>query len=198
LQDFDMWLHLVQEAEIRTLQDSCFQYRVRLDGSNLSLSQKNQNRVSFELGVVYRRFFDGIEAEFFRRAFKDHLRNAQFTGTHEMEFEKAFLYQKMQHPAIYSLGLEKLYSLMSAPETRVIGEKNYGLSMRAVWEQALLPIYNDASKFQETNSEYERMQTELSLAKEQLNQMKSTMDAITSGKFWKLREKVYTLLRGSR
>lgn len=197
LQDFDMWLHLVQKAEIQTVAEPCFQYRVRLDGSNLSLSQRNQSRVSFELGIVYRHFFDDVEQSFFKNAFAKHLRNPSFTSPEEMEFEKGFLYRKMQHPAIYALGVEKLYALMSTPTTRAIGEKKYGLTMRDVWEQALLPIYNDTSKFQETSSEYESLLAELNHTKEELVQVKATMQSITSGKFWKLREKVYTLLRGS-
>ncbi len=194
LQDFEMWLHLVQKKAFKTVQESCFQYRVRLDGSNLSLSQKNKSRVAFELGIVYRHFFDNVDQNFFKRAFASHLRNPDFNSTEELEFEKGFLYLKMQHPAIYALGLEKLYELMSNPTSRKFGEERYKIKMRDVWEQALLPVYNDPAQFHETVNQLERLNAELKCAQNELAQVKSTMNAITSGKFWKLREKVYRLL----
>lgn len=195
LQDFDMWAHLIKTHEFHIIQEKLTGYRVRLDGSNISLNKKNRSRVLLELGVVYERIFDGIEHEFFREAFKDHLRRPQFAGQIEFEFEKAFLYLKLHEPAVKRIGLTRFYELMSKDDSRKVGESVYGISMRDVWSWCLSPLYADADVLKESGGAHIELLQELKSTKQELAQMKETMSAITSGKFWKLREKVYSVLR---
>ena len=195
LQDFDMWVNLTQKVEFAIVQEKLLGYRVRVDGSNLSLSTKNRSRVLLELSVVYRRFFEDVDIEFFREAFRIHLRNPEFKGQIAFEFEKAFLYLKMEEPSIRAIGLERLYALMSDKESRALGEKEYKLKMPDVWGMALSPVYADATAMEESGKNYLELSQQLKSSQAELASMKETLRQITSGKLWKLREKLYDILK---
>lgn len=195
LQDFELWVNLVQKAEFTTVPEKLIGYRVRLDGSNVSLNSSNRSRVLMELNIVYRRFFDGVDMEFFREAFRAHLRNPDFRDELAMEFEKAFLYLKMGEPAIRGIGMERLYELMSSSEGRNLAAREYNLKMPDIWTMALSPVYADASALDESSKNYLDTLEQLKATQAELAGIKETMRQITSGKLWKLREKVYDILK---
>ncbi|MBX9570415.1 MAG: glycosyltransferase [Candidatus Obscuribacterales bacterium] len=195
LQDFDMWSHLIKSVEFKILPEKLTGYRVRLDGSNISLNTKNRSRVLLELAVVYERFFENATIDFFKAAFGSHLRNPDFTDEISFEFEKAFLYLKLQEPAIRQIGLQLLYQLMSQTESREHAFKQYGLTMLDVWQWALTPIFADANVLDESAKNHIEISQHLKEVKKELTETKELMRRITSGKLWKLRESVYSLLR---
>ncbi len=195
LQDFDMWVKLIQKTEFEVLPEKLIGYRVRVDGSNVSLNTGNRSRILLELSIAYKRFFEGVDSEFFRKAFAKRLRNPEFSGELALEFEKAFLYLQMSEPAIRFLGLEKLYELMGIEEGRVIAHRDYNLSMADVWNYALSPVYADLASFKESEQDIVDLCNKLKSAERELARTRETMRQITSGKFWKLREKVYEMLK---
>lgn len=193
LQDYDLWVRLIKKGEIVTLQEKLVGYRVRLDGQNLSL--QNRARVLFELHRVYRSFFDDVDPELFKAAFGKHFRKPEPQGSLGLEFEKAFLYLKMKEPCIRVLGLELLYLLMAADEGRALALSDYGLKINDLWQLARTPVYADSLSMEEAVLSADELNGRLKEAEAELAALRQTMRQITSGKLWKLREKMHTILR---
>lgn len=196
LQDFELWVYLIKKGSFVVLPEKLVFYRVRTDGHNLSLDKSNRARVLFELHLAYENFFDDVDIEFFRSAFADHLRNRNFAPD-AFDFEKAFLYMKMSEPSIKALGIEMLYSILSTESGREIGLSHYGLKIADIWNFSKIPVYADSQSAESSVAFLEDALERLRVSEQELAQMRESMRKITSGKLWKLREKVYGILRGS-
>lgn len=196
LQDFELWVHLIKKGSFVIVPEKLVFYRVRLDGHNLSLDVSNRARVLFELHLAYKTFFDDVDMEFFRSAFASHLRNKDFAAE-AFDFEKAFLYMKMSEPSIKALGLEFLYSILSSEAGREIAARDYGMKIADIWNLSKSPIYADSQSFDGALAEAENMSERLRATEAELSQLRESMRQVTSGKLWRLREKVYGIFKGS-
>lgn len=197
LQDFDLWIRLVQKTSFVTLPDPLVYYRVRLDGQNLSLDQRNRARVLFELNRVYRHFFDNVDIAFFQEAFEQHLKYKDVTPD-TLEFEKAFLFLKKQEPSIKVLGVEMIYDLMSTPTGRETAEKHYGMKITDIWNLSKFPVFADSQSMESALLETQQLADRLKATESELSSLRESMRQITSGKLWKLREKIYDILKRPR
>jgi glycosyltransferase involved in cell wall biosynthesis len=196
LQDFELWVYLIKKSNLVILPEKLVYYRVRMDGHNLSLDKSNRARVLFELHLAYRKFFEDVDIAFFKSAFSEHLKNKDFAPD-AFEFEKAFLYLKMSEPSIKALGIEMLYSLLSAEKARAIAARNYNLKIADLWNISKAPIYADSQSLEGATAYADQVTEKLRNTEAELMRLRESMRQITSGKLWKLREKVYGFLRGS-
>jgi hypothetical protein len=198
MQDFHLWVELIKKCSFLTLPDKLVGYRVRLDSHNLSLDKRNRARILFELNRVYREFFEGVDPELFKRAFAGHFRKAEPSGSLGLEFEKAFLLLKMHEPSIRVLGLELLYTLFKAPGGRAMAESDYNLKLPDLWEMARSPVFADSQSLDEAVLSAADQAGRLKEAEDELTRLRETIRQITSGKLWKLREKVQIIFKGPR
>jgi hypothetical protein len=187
---------LIKKCDFVVLPEKLTGYRVRTDGQNLSLDKRNRARVLFELHCAYKRFFDGVDPDFFIAAFADHLRKKNPSGNVGIEFEKAFLYLKMTEPSIRALGLELLYALLALPEGRKIGASDYDLKIDQLWDLSKMPIYTDSQSMDQAVLEAAELAQRLKSTETELASLRETLRQITSGKLWRLRQKVHTILKG--
>lgn len=195
LQDFELWVRLVKETEFVVVPEKLVAYRVRSDGQNLSLDTRNRARVLFELHLVYRRFFERVDPSFFKQAFAQHFRKADQSNELGLEFEKAFLYLKMEEPSIRALGIELLYSLLSLPAARGIAEADYNLKIADLWDISKTAIYADSQSMEASALDGLETAQRLKDCESELERLRESMRQITSGKLWKLREKVYDIFK---
>lgn len=196
LQDYELWVRLIKSCNFHIMPAKLVDYRVRLDGQNLSLDKSNRARVLFELHYVYERFFDNVDADFFKEAFGSHFRKAETSCQLALEFEKAFLYLKMREPAIYSLGLEKLSALLSDEEGRSLALNDYGIKIVDLWQMSKAPVFVD-SEVQESlvaGTELLELSQQLAQVRKELSSTRESLGLITSGRLWRLREKVLRLV----
>lgn len=197
LQDYEMWLWLIKRTSFSICPDRLVNYRVRSDGENLSLDTRNKPRVQFELNKVYERFFDEVDDQFFVSTFGSHFRKPASAIGAGLSFEKAFLYLKMQDPAIQILGIKLLYELMDDDDNRAFAEENYGMSMIDLWNIARTPFFLDSAAVKSGNglSPLASLDQSESLRLE-LSEAQRTIKQLTSGKMWKLRNGIHKLIRG--
>jgi len=195
LQDFDVWVRLIKRCGFVVLQDKLTGYRVRTDGNNLSLDKRNRARVLFELGFVYKRFFDGVDYAFFKEAFGKHFRRTEPSGAVGLEYEKAFLFLKMQEPCLKAIGLEMLYVLLALPEGREVAASDYDLRIEQLWDLSKMPIYADSQSMESALVDAANVSAKLRDAESELSQLRESMRQITSGRLWRLREKVHRILK---
>lgn len=195
LQDFDVWVKLIKQTSFVVLPEKLVAYRVRCDGMNLSLDTRNRSRVLFELHSAYKKFFDDVEPEFFRKALGKHFRKPDQSNPVGLEFEKAFLFLKMQEPSIRALGLEMLYELLSSEAGREVAGRDYDLKIADIWDLSKMPIYADSQALDGSALETEQLLRKIKETESELSSLRESMRQITSGKLWKLREKVYGILK---
>ncbi|MBX9690250.1 MAG: glycosyltransferase [Candidatus Obscuribacterales bacterium] len=190
LQDFELWIRLVKKSSFLVLPQQLVGYRIRMDGQNLSLDSSNRARVLFELNCVYRNFFENVDPAFFRDAFANHLRKADFSGEIGMQFEQAFLFLKMQEPSIRVLGVELLYRLMNFEEGRRIAERDYAFRITDLWSLCKVPFYADSQSVDAAVLDYSDMALRLKESEAELDRLRRTMDELSNSKFWKLKSKI--------
>lgn len=198
LQDFDLWVRLIKKFDFVVLPEKLVGYRVRLDGQNLSLDKSNRSRVLFELNWTYRKFFENVDRELFKDAFGKHFRNKNAGCLLACKFEQAFLYLEMQEPAIRELGLELLYKLLASKNGREMAQRDYGTPIAELWNIARMPVYADSLSMEESVSRAAVTEKRLKDVEAELASLQEGLRKITSGKLWKLRERVYEILRGTR
>lgn len=196
LQDFELWIRLVKKHELLVLSEKLVKYRVRTDGHNLSLDVRNRSRVLFELAVVYKDFFKAVDPDFFNEAFGPCLKQPARDEI-SLQFESAFLFLKMGEPSVHCLGLELLYELMAYSENRTYALKSYGLKVTDLWELSKALIYTDSRAMEETLLQAGETAERLKASQIELSEIRRTMSAITSSRFWKLREKIYSMIKRS-
>lgn len=191
LQDFDMWIKLIKKCNFLIQPEKLVGYRVRNDGLNLSLDERNKARVQFELELVYRRFFEELEHSFFLDSFREHFRFSGSMDEAHVQFEQAFLYLKMGEPAIKKLGVEKLYSLMSSTKGRSLAKSAYGLELMDLWELAKTPIFMDSA----TSQSNDQLRDRVRVLENECDFAQKTIAELSSGKLWELRHKMHSILR---
>lgn len=111
IQDWEMWLKLIEKHEIHILPDQLIKYRIRDIGNNLS-SPSNFIRADFEVQQLYRRMFNNVPKDLFKAAFSDKIRKSKFSDGIEYELEKAFLYLQHNSTSVQIIGCEKLFDLL--------------------------------------------------------------------------------------
>ncbi|MEH1821866.1 MAG: glycosyltransferase [Nostoc sp.] len=111
IQDWEMWLKLIEKHEIHILPDQLIKYRIRDIGNNLS-SPSNFIRADFEVQQLYRRIFNNVPKDIFEAAFSDQIRKYKFSDGIEYELEKAFLYLQHNSTSVQIIGCEKLFDLL--------------------------------------------------------------------------------------
>lgn len=129
LHDFDLWIRIVGTYEVGMLPEPLVRFRIMAENQNISNPTRGV-RSTFECYQVYRRFFDAIGPELFRRAFHDRLRKPDFTSLIDFELEKSFLYLGHQVELVRGVGLERLFEQLQDPEIleRAHSEYEFGLA----------------------------------------------------------------------
>jgi len=107
LQDFDYVIRACKlNLEIQLFNEPLIQYRY-LFGKNLSDS-RNNNRIFFELKIVYRDYFNGASLELLRNSFSDKISLDNLEDLTDIEIDKIFLYLNHSNPLIKEIGAELL------------------------------------------------------------------------------------------
>ncbi len=129
LQDFDLWVRLVKDHDVRVLPDKLVSYRIRSGGGNLSAPGPDAViRSANEQYVVLRHFFEDVPAELFREAFADALTHPNFAGDIEYRIEQAFLYARSVLPMSRAIGVERLHELLSRESTAKVLRERYAFT----------------------------------------------------------------------
>jgi glycosyltransferase involved in cell wall biosynthesis len=145
-QDLDRWIYLIKRYDFQIMPDKLYHYRIRACAGNLSNpTPERVIRYRNELYLIMRRFFDGLDAELCRSAFRGVLINPDFAGPTEYACEQAFLYLKSSLMPVPLLGVEKLYQLLSDPTSAAVLRERYGLTPPRFFE--LLQSVNVTSLF---------------------------------------------------
>ncbi len=126
LQDFDLWVRLVKDHDVRVLPDKLVSYRIRGGGGNLSAPGPDAViRSANEQYVILRHFFESVPIELFREAFAESLIRPDFTGDIEYRIEQAFLFARSVLPMSRAIGVERVHELMSAKDTAKVLRERY-------------------------------------------------------------------------
>ena len=95
IQDYDLWVRIVKEADIYVIQERLTNYRWFCDGSNASSPSPGvNNRSDYEFGYVIAHFFDDMTDDDFIDAFGQELIHKDAMQNNELEYEKIFLLLK--------------------------------------------------------------------------------------------------------
>ena len=125
LQDFDLWIRLVSDHDVRVLPDKLVSYRIRGGGGNLSAPSPDAViRSANEQYLILRRCFDGVSASLFREAFAESLVRPDFGTDIEYRIEQAFVYAHSVLPMARAIGVEQLHDLLSyGPTAQVLAQR---------------------------------------------------------------------------
>jgi glycosyltransferase involved in cell wall biosynthesis len=108
LQDWELWVRMCPRFKFALLGERLVQYRVR-PGQNLS-SGHRAVRTRFETSVIYRSFFDGVSADFLRKAFPQVMGPDVAASPEEVELDKSFVYLSHGDALVRSIGAERLFT----------------------------------------------------------------------------------------
>lgn len=126
LQDFDQWIRLLKRFDIHISPQSTLHYRIRGDGRNLSTPNPRQSlRCANEHYFIMRRFFEGLDAELFREAFRGELLRPDCATTAEIACEQAFLFVRSPSAVHRLIGVEKLHELLDDPACAAVLQQRY-------------------------------------------------------------------------
>lgn len=113
LQDFDYWLRACKlEKRFKIFTNPLIKYR-HLFGNNLSDTNRNSARSSYETLAIYKNFFNGMPGAMFEKAFGDEVFGGINYESLPIDFKKAALL--IHHPlkTIKQLGFEQFISLLN-------------------------------------------------------------------------------------
>lgn len=145
LQDYMLWFEWLKYSELVLLDDKLAYYRIRKENQNLS-SKKNDGRMFFEFATILENIFDGLDIDFFKKAFEKEIQKKNFLNKIDFELEKAFLYFKHKQKDIQAIGLKKLFYLLQDDKVRSEYLGQYGMSMQAYY------ALTEKSKYKSSNS----------------------------------------------
>jgi glycosyltransferase involved in cell wall biosynthesis len=132
LNDFELWIRLVKKYCLCPDPKAVVQYRIHPD--NLSGPPREPAdlwravRFHNEHYLVMRSFFDGVSADLFQEAFGHRLVQPTCETDLERACEQAFLYLKVPSRRVQLIGLERLASLLAAPEGEAVLEGRYSFT----------------------------------------------------------------------
>lgn len=128
LQDFDLWLKLLNKYDLFIIPEKLLKYRIRSRDENLSASA-NHLRINFEHYQILKSMFDGVPIELFKEAFSDQIKKSNFRSGVEYELEKAFLYLNHNSVLIQNIGVEKLFKLLQTKNILATSKSEYGFGL---------------------------------------------------------------------
>lgn len=133
LPHFDLWLRILATRPIDVIPEQlvCRQNEAR-DSNGVTSRAEVQS--IFEYYQVYRRFFETVPRDLFRRAFCRELRNPNFSDDTEYAIEQAFLYLGHPRQLIQGIGVERLAVLLQDRETLDIARSKYDFGLPDVIE----------------------------------------------------------------
>jgi glycosyltransferase involved in cell wall biosynthesis len=216
LQDFDLWIKLVKKYDFLIIPERLVKYRIRSGGQNLS-DPGNNIRTLFESFQIWRTILDDVPIDLFRVAFRNNLKNPDFTEGIEYELEKAFLYLGHSIPLLRSIGAEKLFFLLQDKAVLEVSKKAYNFDLPALYELtknldvtniedlhrlnhdlqehskelslAIDQIRDLQTQLQLTQETLKLTQNDLKLSQENIQILSNNIAAMESSKFWKLRQR---------
>ncbi|HEX4589482.1 MAG TPA: glycosyltransferase family 2 protein, partial [Gemmataceae bacterium] len=128
LQDYDVWVRLLRDFDLRIMPERLVKYRVRGGGGNLSSPNRERIlRIKNEYYLILRRFFDGVSSGLFREAFAEELVRPDFSDGPEFACEQAFAFCRSEMPFAKLIGIERLHALLadSATAAALAGRYNF-------------------------------------------------------------------------
>jgi hypothetical protein len=128
LQDYHMWLSLLQLGEVGYNPERLLKYRVFNNNANLS-NMKNYYRIHFEYEAIFDSIFDNINLNFFKITFKEDLTDSVFEDQASFHFEQTQLYLNHSENYVKKLGLKKLFALLQDPEFYQVFTEKYKKSL---------------------------------------------------------------------
>jgi glycosyltransferase involved in cell wall biosynthesis len=133
LQDFEWLTRLVKKHEFTFVRRCTLSYRARRGDANLStMNPGRAARWASEYAFILRGFFDGVDPELFRAAFRQHLVSPASRSPVELACEQAFLCARHPNfPLARLIGVEKLRALLADPEAAAVLRDQFRLSPRA-------------------------------------------------------------------
>jgi glycosyltransferase involved in cell wall biosynthesis len=130
LQDYDMWIRLVQKHPFTFLRRPTIHYRIHRHSGNLSAPTPPRIvRTWNEQFLIFRRFFDGVPVELFQEAFGDQFVNPRSSAPLELACEQAFLLLRHHFPLARLIGMEKLHGLLQEPESAQVLREQFSFTV---------------------------------------------------------------------
>lgn len=137
LQDFEYWIRCAKQSSITLNPERLIFYRIRKAGLNLS-SINNLSRIGYEFESIYGDFFEDVEIDLFRRAFRAEC-ELWFPPDSKMELEEVswLLYLQHQNPGVRRCGWSRLLGAARRRRSEYLTVGNYRLSAAEIARSAV-------------------------------------------------------------
>jgi glycosyltransferase involved in cell wall biosynthesis len=124
--DFDMWIKIIKHYDIHLLEQQLVSFR-HIEGENASShTPENTMRVTNELYLLGKSFFDDLSPELLSDFFPEIVKYKPIPSENHLEIEKIFCYFSLKPKQTYRLvGLEKMYHALGDPVMRDILQNEY-------------------------------------------------------------------------
>lgn len=179
LQDFELWLRILSQANIYVLCQELTSFRRNVGGGSVSaVTERSRNQSVNEDIFVCTHYFDYIPDEQFIALFRDHFRNPLSATHEELACEKAFLLEKAY--CAPEPGLAMLQKLLSCPETAAILAEKFGYTQKDFYEANSRRRYLDLGMQYQLEDERHRMEQELLNRDGHISQLMQTERDLTN------------------
>ncbi len=141
LQDYDLWIRLLNEGPVYVLQEKLTYYRrFNEAGKNLStISMETQNRDRHETQWIQDNYIEKLPAEKFVQVFRQDMKNPDVRSEKEILCEKAFLLWELRN----CFAEKHFIELFEDDECRGILEEKYQFELKDFYKMNTQPMYFD-------------------------------------------------------
>lgn len=141
LQDYDLWIRLLNEGSVYVLQEKLTYYRrFNEAGKNLStISMETQNRDRHETQWIQDNYIEKLPAEKFVQVFRQDMKNPDVRSEKEILCEKAFLLWELRN----CFAEKHFIELFEDDECREILEEKYQFELKDFYKMNTQPMYFD-------------------------------------------------------
>lgn len=159
LPDYFQWIKFTKRFQLFISEEKLINFRVINSANASAPTSTNNMRIMNEHFLIANTVLEGIEHSLFREAFNDMLKRPDRASPLDIEIEKAFLFFTPVHTLsrVYRIvGLQRLYTLLSNPESRQLLETEYRFDHRAFHELMgqRSPFINDDISNSDQNYNY--------------------------------------------
>ena len=172
LPDFDFWVRLCTKYEIYIIEEELIKFRVRDNEANVSgVKPETNKRTQLEMKQVLNHYFLPEIKDNFAQIFPENKDFINACDDSLIDFKLAILATKVNSPAHYCLGTDKLYDFFGTESdisSLIVKNNHFGLT-DLIKLTGQLDVFNIAS-LEELNYHLSKNQTELNRSQSQLQQ----------------------------
>lgn len=142
MQDYDLWMRLLQKANVYVVQEKLTCYRRFLKGNaNLSnMTPERETRAWHEVQWILHHYIQTLPDGMFRSVFRKELKKPELTAPKAVLCEKAFLLWRVGN----CFAEKEFIELLEDEEARGLLEHEYGFMLQDFYEINTQPMYFDA------------------------------------------------------